>query len=846
MCSLEARSSNIQIGTNTRSFSFSQHCRIKKFGAAFSCLPKKLPMLAGAAIAFCVHTAAAKPNLVQANYETPQVSQSAVAVSYGSEQVAGDVNVIIVGWNDTTARISSVTDAAGNIYQLAIGPTQLSGTASESIYYAKNIVEAPGGVNAVTVKFSTAATFPDVRILEYSGIDPINPVDVVGGTTGAGSTSDSGEVRTRNGSDLLLGANYVQTGTTGPGNGFTQQLVTGPHRDLTEDQVVTTTGLYSATAPLSLPGWWVMQMVAFRAAPAYVQGAYATPQTPQTTVSVTYSASESAGNLNVVIVGWNDTTNVVNSVSDSQGNTYQLAVGPTKQSTALSQSIYYAKNIVGGSNTVTVRFSGSAVYPDIRILEYSGLDASNPLDVARGESGSGSPSSSGAITTTSPTEVLVAANTVTGLTNGAGSGFTQRILTSPDGDIAEDEVVTASGSYTATAPLDSGGWVMQIAAFRASDAQPTPTPTPSSTPTPTPSSTPTPTPSSTPTPTPKPTPSSTPKPTPTPTPTPTPIPTPTPSPPQYVQGSYATPQTAQATVQVTYAAAQAAGNLNVVIVGWNDTTAQVSSVTDSKGNVYQLAVGPMQVNTALSQSVYYAKNIGAAAAGANTVTVTFASVAHYPDIRILEYSGIDPLSPVDVVVGSTGNSAVASSNSVTTRNASDILVGANTVQTLTTVAGDGFTQRLLTSPDGDVAEDRVVTAASSYSAVAPLSSTGWWIMQMVAFRAAGAGPTQTPTPTPTPTPGPTPTPTPAPTLGSVQLAWDANTSTGDPNTNTVGYRLHIGTASGNYSRVIDVGSATTAAISNLISGSTYYFVVSAYNVAGIEGPYSNEVSSSAP
>ena len=43
---------------------------------------------------------------------------------------------------------------------------------------------------------------------------------------------------------------------------------------------------------------------------------------------------------------------------------------------------------------------------------------------------------------------------------------------------------------------------------------------------------------------------------------------------------------------MTYKAAQTAGNLNVVIVGRSDATSQVSSVTDSKGNVYQLAVGP--------------------------------------------------------------------------------------------------------------------------------------------------------------------------------------------------------------------------------------------------------------
>ncbi|MGH9354746.1 MAG: hypothetical protein ACRD10_01285, partial [Terriglobia bacterium] len=38
------------------------------------------------------------------------------------------------------------------------------------------------------------------------------------------------------------------------------------------------------------------------------------------------------------------------------------------------------------------------------------------------------------------------------------------------------------------------------------------------------------------------------------------------------------------------------------------------------------------------------------------------------------------------------------------------------------------------SPDGDIAEDHVTTAAGSYSATAPLNSSGAWIMQMAAFR----------------------------------------------------------------------------------------------------------------
>jgi hypothetical protein len=56
----------------------------------------------------------------------------------------------------------------------------------------------------------------------------------------------------------------------------------------------------------------------------------------------------------------------------------------------------------------------------------------------------------------------------------------------------------------------------------------------------------------------------------------------------YVQGNYATPQTPPTTVKVTFTGAQASGDLNVVVVGWNDSAAAVSSVADSSGNAYTL------------------------------------------------------------------------------------------------------------------------------------------------------------------------------------------------------------------------------------------------------------------
>ena len=112
-----------------------------------------------------------------------------------------------------------------------------------------------------------------------------------------------------------------------------------------------------------------------------------------------------------------------------------------------------------------------------------------------------------------------------------------------------------------------------------------------------------------------------------------------------------------------YTAAQTAGNLNVVAVGWNDATSTITSVTDSAGNTYQLAA-PLTRGSALSQAIYYAKNIKAAAAGANTVTVDFSGAVPYADIRIAEYSGLDPVNPLDTTASAAGSGATASSGNL--------------------------------------------------------------------------------------------------------------------------------------------------------------------------------------
>src|SRR5215831_4554252 len=127
-----------------------------------------------------------------------------------------------------------------------------------------------------------------------------------------------------------------------------------------------------------------------------------------------------------------------------------------------------------GQPAVTATFNKVASYPDVRILEYNGLDANGPLDATAAAAGNSNSASSGTATTTSSNELIFGAGTTAGGFSGAGAGFTVRLITN-DVDIAEDKVVSTNGSYSAVAPLNGAAWVMQMATFKAASVLPAPT-----------------------------------------------------------------------------------------------------------------------------------------------------------------------------------------------------------------------------------------------------------------------------------------------------------------------------------------------------------------------------------
>ena len=304
--------------------------------------------------------------------------------------------------------------------------------------------------------------------------------------------------------------------------------------------------------------------------------------------------------------------------------------------------------------------------------------------------------------------------------------------------------------------------------------------------------------------------------------------------PAYVQGA-SSPVTKAQTVTVTYPATQVAGDLNVVAIGWSDSTSQIRSVTDSQGNSYTLAVGPSVSPGNATQAIYYSPNI---AAGANAVAVTFNATVAAPDVRIAEYSGVNAVNPVDVVVGAAGSSVFPASGSVTTMNPNDLLVGTNYIAQVNVGPGPGYTQRMITDWS-DIVEDQTVSTTGAFAATTIQNPTGWWVMQLVAFKLAGGG--DAPSAQGLTAPGGL-----AVTATSdqgISLSWTASTD----NIGVTGYTIERCQGNG-CATFTQIGTASGASYTDtgVSASSSYSYRVRAIDVAQLMSGYSNVVSAATP
>ena len=157
-------------------------------------------------------------------------------------------------------------------------------------------------------------------------------------------------------------------------------------------------------------------------------------------------------------------------VTDTSGNTYSQA-GIYATNGLNRTAIFYAKNIAGGYDTVTVTASPS-VELTFGIHEYSGADPSAPLVSTATGTGTSAAGLTGTVTVGGANEMLFAAfGTETGsgvYTTTAGSGDTARYTNSAEGVAAliDEDKIGASTSATMTDTYGySLGWAGVAASF---------------------------------------------------------------------------------------------------------------------------------------------------------------------------------------------------------------------------------------------------------------------------------------------------------------------------------------------------------------------------------------------
>ena len=309
----------------------------------------------------------------------------------------------------------------------------------------------------------------------------------------------------------------------------------------------------------------------------------------------------------------------------------------------------------------------------------------------------------------------------------------------------------------------------------------------------------------------------------------------------YVQGNEADVAAGTNSASLVYSSAQNAGDFNLVVVNWRGS-AQISSLTDSSGNTYSLLGGSADVLASgaqsVSQATYYASNI--AAATSNTVTVSFSGSPSGIKMRLAEYRGIDPKTPIDVTTSASGTGTASDSGWVTTTNPNDLLVGIELTGSTTLVTpAPGYSVRQLDSGTGvgtDLIGDEFVSTAGAYHASASSAASSWWLMQLMALRLAGGGDTNTQALT-----VPSGLVASAVSDSQINLTWTGSTD----NIGVSGYLIERCAGSGcrNFVQVGSVGAGVTSySDTSLQAAATYTYRVRASDVATLLSGYSAPAS----
>src|SRR5260221_3607288 len=184
-----------------------------------------------------------------------------------------------------------------------------------------------------------------------------------------------------------------------------------------------------------------------------------------------FPSNNTVGNWIAVCVRAGNSNTQVFAVSDSNANTYRRALQLGITASAFTFAIFYAENIKGGANTVSISDTVSGPFR-FAILEYSGVATSNSLDVTAVTQGNSTSPNSGSLSPTANGDLLLGAIvTQNPAAFTAGSGYTIEEFAPAEPNtklIAEDQIQATAGLASAGALLAaSDNWGAGLAAFKA-------------------------------------------------------------------------------------------------------------------------------------------------------------------------------------------------------------------------------------------------------------------------------------------------------------------------------------------------------------------------------------------
>lgn len=200
------------------------------------------------------------------------------------------------------------------------------------------------------------------------------------------------------------------------------------------------------------------------------------------TSNATFASNITAGNTLIVQVGFKETSAVLYrnvTISDTLGNTFtQFGTRSAVLNSGGTSGIvgWYATNISGGANTVSLVGSCSAIAIfNIVAYEYSGINTATPLDIAGSSAGAGDVGGkmiTGTITTTNASDLLFAsiisedsAGGGSAVTGWGHTGTTQITNTNPV-MLTADQLVSSTGNYAGTFQVSANKFVSLIGAFQ--------------------------------------------------------------------------------------------------------------------------------------------------------------------------------------------------------------------------------------------------------------------------------------------------------------------------------------------------------------------------------------------